>query len=200
MENTIIHESSEPAGTERAIINKLLKDKYGMDTVSGLPIWRVSWAQDHYEMKYGTYEDYSPGGIFIREVTEVRKVPKYGYLRGLYMLEQLVGIPDQNLMELPTATMSYECLYPFKHKVTEAYMPPKWEMCEFVINLVAAVKGQSSMRKYVSADEGDINGLETKRKRLDAIKENLYGNETSVSDALGLGLGVVVPNKQFTGE
>lgn len=192
-ENTIVHESSEPARIERETINILLKDKYGIDTVSGLAMWRVAWAQDQYEKKYGIYDDHTPSGVYLRTVTEVREVPKYPYLRGLYILENLQAIPIMNAAELPSATLSYEGMYPFKHKITEKYLPPKWEMCEFVIDCVHAAMGRTSLRKYVSDDEGDINGLESKRKRMNEIHEYLYGNESPVTDALSNRTGVTVP-------
>jgi len=198
-EQTIIHETSEPHKAQREAVNILLKDRFGIDTLSGLPMWRVAWAQDHYEKKFGTYRDITATGIFLREVTEVREVPKYPYLRGKYILEHLLLVPTQNRIELVAADLSYEGIYPFQHKITEAPLPPKWEMVEYVIDCINAAMGASSMHKYVSADEGDINGLETKRKRIDDIYQYLYGNETTVTDHLADKTGVTVPNKQFIG-
>lgn len=192
MENTIVHESSEPVKTERERINALLRDKFGIDTVSGLPIWRVSWAPDQYEKRYGTYSDYTPSGICIRTVAEVREVPKYPYLDRIYILENLQAIPMVNVGELPTATLSYEGLYPFTHRLTGEYLPPKWEMCEFVIDCVYSAMGKKSLRKYVDPDDTE-DPLEAKQKRVKEIYDYLYGDETRVTDALASKTGIVVP-------
>lgn len=201
MENTIVHETSEPLPDVREIFNKRLKELYGIDTVSGLPMWRVSWTPSQYAKQYGTFHDYSEGGIFLREVTEVREVPKYPHLRPLYVLELLMIVPMVNAAELPTQNLSYECIHPYMHAVNETYLPPNWEFTEWVIDCYFAAKGNKSLRKYVSDEgtevPGSLKGKEAKKKRVDEIYRYLYGNETQATDALRYGTGVVVPNKQF---
>lgn len=197
MENTIVHRSSEPAKVECEQINILLRDKFGIDTVSGLPLWRVSWAPDQYEKKLGTYSDYTKSGIFIRTVTEVREVPKYPYLDRIYILENLQAIPVINAGELPTATLSYEGIYPFVHRITETYLPPKWEMCEFVIDCVYAAMGVKGLRKYVDPDAE--NPIEAKQKRVKEIYDYLYGDETKITDSLSNRTAIVVPTKYGDG-
>ncbi len=58
-------------------INNQLKDLFGIDTVTGLQIFRIVYSEDQLEKRYGTYDDYTKGGLYIRTVTEVREVPKY---------------------------------------------------------------------------------------------------------------------------
>lgn len=191
-ENTINHERSEPAKAECDAINRMLIDKFGIDTVTGLPMWRLAWSPAQFEKKLGTYSDFTDSGILIRTVTEVREVPKYPYLRPLYVLEMLQGIPAVNRKELPTATLSYECMHPLMHKITETYLPPYWPFVEWVIDCYYAALGRKSLRKYVSPDE-DMGVMEAKRKRIDDITRYLYGNETSTTDALAYKTGITNP-------
>lgn len=196
MENTIVHAKSEPAKAECEAINKLLIDKFGIDTVTGLPMWRLVYSDSQYNKERGTFEDYTDGGIYLRTVTEVREVPKYPYLRGLYLLENLQGVPACNANDLPTQTLTYECIHPLMHKLHKTYLPPYWPFVEFVVDCFYAGLGRKSLRKYISADEG-VDVLELKRQRIDNITRYLYGNETPVTDALAYGTGIVVPRKQF---
>lgn len=201
MENTIIHERSEPAADIRESYNKRLIEKYGIDTITNLPMWRVSWAPSQFVKQFGTYRDFTEGGIFIREVTETREVPKYDYLHPLYVLELLQIVPLVNQIEMPTQTLSYECMHPYMHAVNQTYLPPNWEFTEWVVDCYFALKGKQSLRRYVS-DEGTevpsgLKGSEAKRKRVQSIYDYLYGNETSTGDALAYGTGVTVPHKQF---
>jgi len=200
MENTIIHECSEPAKDIRETFNVRLKELFGIDTVSGLPMWRVAWGPAQYAKQFGTYRDFTDSGIFIREVTEVREVPKYSHLRPLYILELLMVVPMVHALEMPTQTLSYESIHPYMHAVNETYLPPNWEFTEWVIDCYYAAKGNKSLRKYVEDDTDvpvHLRGKEAKKKRVQKIYDYLYGNDTKTTDALMYGSGVAVPNKQF---
>jgi hypothetical protein len=200
MEATIIHERSEPEAQLREMYNVRLKEAYGIDTLSGLPMWRIAWGPSQFAKQFGTYRDFTESGLFIREVTEVREVPKYDYLNDLYLLELLQVIPTANEAQMVGANLSYECIHPYMHKVNQTYLPPNWAFTEWVIDCYYAAKGQKSLRKYVEDDvdvPAHLRGIEAKRKRVDEIYRYLYGNETRTTDALAYGSGVVVPNKQF---
>lgn len=185
-ETTIYHESSEPVKYLRDQYNSLLIDKFGIDTVSGLPIWRISWAQDQYVKQLGIFEDYTEGGIYLRTVKEVREIPKYPHLPGLYILEMLQAIPEVNLNDMPTGKISYECMHPYQHKLTNKYLPPNWVFTEWVIDCYYAALGKHSLHKYIdpAAEMG------AKEKRCNELFQYLYGNDTAVSDALTYGHGV----------
>lgn len=201
MENTIVHERSEPEQLLREAYNERLKENYGIDTVTRLPMWRISWAPSQFAKQFGTYNDFTDSGLFIRSVTEVREVPKYSYLKDLYVLELLMIVPTANEKDLVGAKLTYECMHPYMHKINETYLPPNWVFTEWVIDCYYAARGTKSLRKYVSDDSdapAHLQGLEAKRKRVDEITRYLYGNETSVTDALAYGTAVTVPNKQFS--
>lgn len=195
-EITIYHESSEPNKDLRERFNALLADKFGIDSITGLPMWRISWAQDHYNKMYGTFNDFTREGIFLRTVTEVREIPKYPHLKGLYILELLQIIPDVNMRDLPTGRLSYECMHPYMHAVTEKYLPPNWLFTEWVIDCYYAGIGKQSLHKYVDPEADGNNGLEESKRRCQEIMNYLYGNDTEVSDALTYGNGVFLDSRK----
>lgn len=181
----------EPDKILRSTINELLMTHFGRDTVTGQAMWRVSWSEDQYEKRLGTYEDFSPNGIFLREVTEVREVPKYSqWIIRKYVLEQLVGIPVQNRKELPNSNMSYEPMFPFEDRNGD-YLPPSFEAAKFIIDSIYAAMGKESMyKKYSDPDADGNNGQEAKRQRVEKLTEELFGDESGLGGAVVHGEGV----------
>src|SRR5262245_59597387 len=108
-------------------INRRLEETFGIDTASSRPMYRVVWANDQYEHRHGTWEDYDKNHTLIRRVTETRQVPKYLNSRGFFVLEHLVGVPEQNLDELCGKKTSYEPLWTFKKNGRE-FVSPKFDM------------------------------------------------------------------------
>lgn len=180
-------------------INTWLKDQYGIDTLTGLPIWRVVFSEYQYEKRFGTFEDFSPGGIFLRRVTQVREVPKYPHIKEKFVLERLTIVPDYQEKEVQ-GKLSYEPMWVFETRSGMA-LPPKIDVCRIVIDTVYAASGrggtgdtevrQGSMRKYV--DELASETPEAKLARIDKLAEDLFGDETNTGDALAYKEGVVVP-------
>ena len=169
-------------------INSQLVELFGIDTISGLPMWRVVYSNDQLEKRLGTYDDYTEGGIYLRTVREVREVPKYRqWIPDKYVLERLTIIPDINKEDLPTSRMSYEPMYVFEDSHGK-YLPPKLNACKFAIDTVYAAEGKHSLAKYVEPEGENEN-------RVAKLQEELFGNETSVGDALAHGYGVTVPNQ-----
>lgn len=186
--SNIEHNKSEPDKYMREQINELLKHHFGLDTVSGLAIWRVSWAPDHYEKRFGTWNDFS-GEIYLRTVTEAREVPKYPHLDKHYVLERLVIVPEFQRKELCGALISYEPMHPFWDSNGD-YLPPNWEVSKFIVDTVYAAIGKGGLKKYVDPDADGNNGLDAQKERLKKIKDGLYGNESFIGDALDSGTGV----------
>lgn len=177
-------------------INQQLVDLYGIDTVTGLPLWRVVWSEDQFEHRLGTYDDYSPSGIYLRTVTEVRYVPKYRqWISNKYVLENLVVVPEPNRAELPASNISYEPRFPFQDKAGNA-LPPKIQAAKFVIDMMNAARGDGKVKVYKDPEAG-LNSedlLAQKDEQLKELERELYGNETSVGDALAYQSGIVVPS------
>lgn len=177
-------------------INRQLVDLFGIDTITGQAMWRVVWSEDQFEYRRGIYSDYSPGGLYIRTVDEVRYVPKYRqWIKEKYVLERLVLIPEINAGDLPATTMSYEPMYPFE-TASGKYLPPRIDAAKFVIDTVLAATGKTSLAKYKDPANGMSTEayMEMRNKELDAIEEELFGDETPVGDALAHGEAIVVPS------
>lgn len=174
-------------------LNHVLRDQYGIDTVSGLGIFRVVWADEQMEHRKGYYEDFTPSGIFIRGVTEVRYTKKYDYLSEVYVLERLVIVPITNTDDLPAVKMSYEPLHAFR-KNTDA-QPPSIAATQWLIDCVLAAQGHGNLIRYKDPLAGLTTPelIEAKNKELQAIQDELFGNETDTGDALAHKEAITVP-------
>ena len=186
----IVNEKSEPNKSLREIINVRLIEHFGTDTISCLPIWRVSWAPDHYEKRFGTWEDYASGGIFIRRVTEMREMKKYPHLSKHYVFERLVLVPAEQQKELCGAKISYEPIHPFWDSNTNP-LPPNWEVCKIIVDMIHFRLGRGPNPLAIQDPDADgNNGLEAQKERVKKIMQGLYGNETRVGDHLSDKTGV----------
>jgi hypothetical protein len=166
-------------------INQQLINFFGIDTVTGLPIWRVVWSEDQFEKRLMEYTD---GGIALL-TPEYREVPKYRqWVQQKYVLENLVVVPTQHLNEL-TSQLSYEPIFVFQDAKNN-YLPPKIEVAKLVVDTIYAAKGKSSMAKYKDPDANP----EEHKKKIDAIYEELYGNETDTGTSMAHGEAIVVPH------
>ena len=170
------------------IINRRLIDVYGSE--SNLANWRVVWSPDQFEDRYGTYEDHTPEGIFLRRVTEVRHVPKYRqYIDDKWLLEALVQVPPVNVDELRGVNHTYECMHAFPYHQGRPLVPI-WPALKLLIDTVNAQVGVSSRARYKDPMADPKIAPEVKEARLRELEEELYGNETDVGDALAYRQGV----------
>jgi len=175
-------ELSEPI----ALINQQLIDLFSIDIITGQAIWRVVWSEDQLEKRLVETSD---SGLFLLS-PQVRVVPKYRqWIKEKYVLERLVLIPEINKDELPTQKISYEPIFVFMDKDNN-YLPPKIEVCKLVIDTVYAAQGKTSLAKYKDPDTTP----EAYRARIDKTYNELFGEETNVSDALAYGEGITVPH------
>lgn len=176
-------------------INRQLVDLYGIDTITGDAIWRIVWSEDQFEHRFGTYDDVTESGIYLRTVTEVRYVPKYRqWIKERYVLERLVVIPEINSGDLPATKVSYEPMYSFQ---TDAgvYLPPSIIACKFIIDTVLAVQGKTSLAKYKDREAG-LNKeeyYEMKNQEIQTLQNELFGNESDTGDAIAHGEAIIVP-------
>lgn len=172
-------------------INRQLVDLFGVDTVTGQAMWRVVFSEEQFEKRFGTYDDYTPAGIYLRTVTEVREVPKYSqWVQRKYVLERLTVIPEVNKDDLPTSKISYEPMYVFENKKGEA-LPPRVDVCKVVIDTVYAAMGKKSMAKYV--DDYSQYTQEEQDKKIKELEEYLF-DPSQTADNIVVGQGIVVPH------
>lgn len=100
-------------------------------SLDGRPIWRIVWSTDQREVRLGKFSDFY-GNIFLREVEQVREVPKYWYSQDRWILERLTFLPptaaihkelraqiDLDIYK-PTTNGTYEPIYVFQ----DAYRNP----------------------------------------------------------------------------
>lgn len=172
-------------------LNRQLIDLYGIDTITGQAIWRIVWSDDQFEKRYATYTDFTPNGLFIREVTELREVPKYRqWVHHKHILERLVLIPETNMIELPGQRVSYELLYTFQDKDSNP-LPPRIDVCQILIDTVYAAQGKGNLAKY---KEGSEEVLQKRKQNIQEIYEYLCADESPIGDALAVHSGISVPS------
>lgn len=166
-------------------INKRLVDHFSSEY--DRPRFRVVWANDELEKRL---IECTPEGIQLL-YPEVREVKKYPYLKDLYILERLVEVPVFQQNELPTSKLSYECIWAFRDAKGNP-LPPIWDACKLVIDVMHAAMGDgSAIKKYVDTEENTTP--EGKQQRITKIQEELFGDETETGDALRYKEGIVVP-------
>ncbi len=95
------------------LINRRLRDNYGIDIASDQQKYRIVWSEDMLEKRRGLFTDYVPNtNILIRTVHEIRLVKKYQF-EPQYVLEHL--IPNVCNSEI-NERLSYEPLWTFGDK------------------------------------------------------------------------------------
>ena len=143
--------------------------------------FRVVWSEDQTE-KFNSYHTIDG---FELSTPHLMERPKYQYIDGRYILEQLSIVPEHD-KEL-TERFSYEPLWVFQTSKGE-YLPPKWEACKLIIEAMYKNRVQVDGFKKYTRDEALHE-----QKELKEVEDQLFGNESDVTDALHLGYGVTVP-------
>lgn len=166
-------------------INNQLIDLYGIDTVTGIPIWRIVWSDDQREHRKVAI---TPSGVHLLHPM-VFELAKYPYIKERYVLERLVIVPEQHQDELPASKLSYEPMFVFQ-RPDGSYLPPILPATKFIVDTVYAAMGKVSLAKYT-----EDNSEEARHERVRDLQEQLFGNETDVGDALAYKEGIVVPGK-----
>lgn len=159
-------------------INQFLKDNYGIDTDDSEPIFRVVWSEDQYEKRETKYTD---SGIELLH-PEVRLLPKYSYLKDVYVLERRVLVPETNVKELAGVKKSYEPLWNFKQD-DGTPIPPTIAGCKFIIDTVLAAQGKKSLSKYKDPHAGltPQESYELNKMRVEQTYQELFGDESSLA-------------------
>ena len=169
-------------------INRQLVDLFGIDTITGKPIFRIVWSEDQFEKRLTSFTDEGLALLY----PEVRLLPKYRqWIQNKYVLERLCVVPEINQDEIPTDKLSYEPIWVFEKKDGVAIPPTLWAS-KFVIDSLYAAMGKKSLRKYI--DDEAKNPDEHKEKRLKEYEEQLFGDESSLlgrtitGEAVGYGV------------
>ena len=162
------------------VINQRLLEYYGRFESTDMPNYRVVFSDDQREVRIN-------GQGF-------QEVPKYSYIKRKYLLEKLILANNPEL----TTVYSYECIWPFEDRHGNP-LPPKWEAIELIINQVHKQMGDKSGVKYVDPEKTAEGQIEEKKKRVEKLIEDLFGNESDIADALHWQQGVPVPSNYNKG-
>lgn len=162
-------------------INEFLQRQYGVHD-DGRPRFRVVWSEDQYEKRRLTHN--KEGFQFLTPIVDT--VKKYQHIKERYVLEQLSVVPEGAETDL-VEKLSYEPLWTFMDR-HENYLPPRIDACKIIIDNLFEHLGAG---KAQILKEGDPE--EKKAQELQQVEEYLFGNESAVTDALRLKLGVTVP-------
>lgn len=172
-------------------INARLMDIYGIDTISGNPMFRVVWSEDQLEKRWTSYTD---EGLQLLH-PEVREYPKYRqWIHEKYILERLTIITEIKVEGAPVNRISYEPIWVFEDKHGN-YLPPRIAVSRLVIDTLYASEGKQSLARY--KDELVNENPEARKARLMELQTELFGNETEVGDALAYKEGVSLNGPRF---
>jgi len=172
-------------------LNRQLRELFGVDTVTGKEMFKISFSDDEYEKRFGTYCDYTREGIYLRTVTEVREVPKYKqWVQHKHIIERLTIVPDINAEDLPTLKLTYECIFVFENFKGEP-LPPRLDVAKIAIDSLLAAQGKTNLAKY--KDDYSQYTPEAQNQRINEIMEYLY-DPSDYADAAVAGEGVAVPS------
>ena len=168
-------------------INKRLKDNYG--ETADRPNFRIVWSEDEFENRLTYFTD--EGFELIHP--EVRRLPKYKqWIHEKYVLERLTAVPVISENELPECKLSFEPLWVFED-VKGFPVKPTWAAAKFVIETVhEQVRTAGVYTKYKDPENGltQEQMFEKRNSELQVIQDELFGNETTIGDALAHRQGV----------
>lgn len=160
-------------------LNKKLRENFGQ--FDDKPRFRLVWSEDQLEKRLSHV---TSEGLRLM-YPQMIEMPKYRhYLRDRFVLERLTEIPDFQRNELATA-LSYEPIWVFEGKHGEP-IKPNYGACKFVIETLLEGARESIGPKYKEDPEAQD-------ERIKQIEQDLWGNETTLGDALAHKQAVIKP-------
>lgn len=171
------------------IINRYLGDYYGF--MEGSQLYRLIWSDDQFEKRW-TSHTRDGLQLLLPMVVELPKYKQWAAER--YIIEKLCVKPEFAETDL-VEKLSYEPLYVFEKKVDGKWQPvrPNFPACRFVLETVKeAIRSAGSNKnpKYRDPDSSPEEAIEDKKQRIAGLREELFGNESDITDALSVGEGV----------
>jgi len=167
-----------------SVINKRLVERFGV-SIDGRANFRVVFSDTQYEKRYGTFEVYV-GPLFLREETCLKEVPKYPYISGKHVLEELKygDFPDQ-----PFVTSSYEPLWTFMDKDRNA-LAPVWDAVEIVVvsRLEGTRRAINSVKRNFKQEEAEM-----KERDIQDVETILFGGTDGVHEMKNQRVNFVKP-------
>ncbi len=168
-------------------LNQRLIDEYGLDSDTARPMFRIVWSDDQTEKILVNETESGVQLLF----PEMKEIPKYSYIKHMYVLERLVVVPDVHLKEMLGQKLSYEPIWTYCNG-DRVPVPPIWSATKFIIDTLYAALGKMSLAKYI--DDEKNTTPEGREERIKELQLELFGNETVTGDALRYKQGIVVPS------
>ncbi len=113
---------------------------------------------------------------------------KYPTSQDRYILEHLIPVPQASIKDLTTKT-SYEPLWTFEDGSGNP-LPPLWDVMELLIKQVQINMLAAGKRPIEKAPYGFGNTAEECDFRAKKLMDELFGNDTRVSDSLAMDTAV----------
>lgn len=135
-------------------INKrLLRDH---KTIDNKPIFRIVWSESIFENRFGTFNDFTNSGLFIRQVTETRRTKKYNYIKERWILEKWAPGNLTANRETPDAINGdYIPVYVFENGKGE-YLPVTEKATLFIVNFTLGKIKQDEIPSEEYLEEKEI--------------------------------------------
>jgi hypothetical protein len=163
-------------------INKRLVTLYGTD-ITKRPKFRLVWSEDILEHQDGEHHEFDASGKLLRIFKGVKEVPKFMYL-GVFERWVLECLSDT-----PNGTDDYEPIFVFQTKDRQ-FLPPAWIAIEKF-----CYAWHNRHNKDVKSQE--LTEQELREMSEAGIFEELFGNDTNVSDAFREKSAIALPGKDF---
>jgi hypothetical protein len=123
-------------------------------------VYRLVWSEDAFENRLGTFREFTDMGLFIREVTEVRKVRKYNYLHHRWIFEMWApGNITRNPETPDAANGDYVPVYVFESG-QGSYLTPTRKVVEFLISCLEGKVKRDELPSEEYLEERDVQAIE----------------------------------------
>src|SRR5688500_10465557 len=166
-------------------INKELQRKYGT-CHDGRPFFRVVWSTSQLEKRFGTFNDFTPSGIFIRQFHGLREVKKYmgPDFKDYWVLERLRFEPNDEIWDSKNG--HYEPLWVCRAAKTGERLRPVFKACDIIC--FTSLWGVEKMRSDYLQEEKDEEAREVE------LFENMLDDERPwLAQQLVRGSAIIVP-------
>ena len=167
------------------VINKRLIDRYGSN-LQGQANYRVIFANTQFEKRESIYRDMYKDIIFLREVKEIREVPKYPYATNCYILELLARYHGDEVVN----HNGYEPLFVFRDARGNPLDPIQRVIENILHTLFHPIK--------VSPADVDRSEEEQKEKEVEFMMQYMENNDPYIASMLQDGSAVTVPDMSMT--
>jgi hypothetical protein len=161
--------------------------------LKGENIFRLTWANNEFEMREGTYNEFK-GDLFVRTVYGVKRTPKYPHLKDLWILEQFFGA-ERTQTDTVKDHNGYECIYSFRNSRTFEPLPLRLRVVELVLKSIKKRRNSYMLSKSLLQQEEDA-----KEKRMDDYTRDSINDYSLVESNLRSGEAISLAGLDILGD